>query len=180
MKEYRLITDIGEYNWEQGLKWIRKTKSLLLHQIVIDIGLSDNHIEKLKELNVQVVKPKSHFFSFIREVCEDDFVYCNVNFDKDIKFDICCYETKLDISKLLLGVSNIPQRVILSNKFEKTYGFDFLNVTYDTWNFLDGFASFSLDSGFVEMREGFNCLIFNLFVLYFKDVLSVEIEKMKA
>ncbi len=189
-----IFTGLEAANWQEGLKWVRTVKQAGVKVAVIDMGLEESHVDKLNELDVDII-PNSKkagvaqvdlFNSFIPYAEQNPGKY--VFWDSSVQTDgitalwgvwtFAAVKSNMDnVASLVYPLTAIDARVKLGRRLEievvdeyggTLYG-NLLAGTLDGWKMFVGFYNTLVETGTIEPTFPSRELAVNLFALYFRE-----------
>jgi hypothetical protein len=188
LNEIALFTDFDSDRFDQGMKWVRAAKSFGTPPTVIDHGLTDDQMEKLKELRVRLVdpvvktgsRPVDAWHTLVRHATGPS-CYCDLTAIPDRTIlgawdgkGIGAVSGDLSSFALLNPIVAISSRVKLFKAMEdsvfKTFGGYFLPsiIVGDlhSWTQLAGLAALLTECGVTDTVPGLRALNLNLYAAY--------------
>ena len=184
-----MFTGLDKNSYEAGLAWIDKFKQS--NFIVIDMGLDQDQIDKLKEFNVKIVSninkvkiPQVDLFNSFLSIDGLDpcgvYVYCNVEKIKETD-DICNVShlaatvlSNYNIATLVLPLVNIDNRVKIGKQLNNKpiYSSDFIVGKLIGWQIFIGLYSALIEMGIIEIVSSTLDFVLNLFALHFPNYIQ--------
>lgn len=189
-----IFTGLDAASWQAGLKWVRSVKQVGVKVAVVDLGMEDEHVEKLRELKVDVIEntkktgtPQLDLFNSFIPYAEEHvgkYVFWDVSIGAEDIASLWGVWTfgaakgeKDNIASLVYPLTAIDARVKLGDRLESEvvaeYGAsldgDLMAGTLDGWKLFAGFYNNLVETGTVEPHVPARTLALNLFALFFRE-----------
>ena len=186
-------TYLNKDRWEQGVQWIRSVKQAGIIVLVVDMGLDDEQLNKLQELNIRTlpntkkvgVNQSDVFNTLASDVLEDCvYLYWDVSIQCE---EVSAFWTTQKLCANLDKITNIPAlvyplaaintRVVIGKRLEETNIKNFGSPLFaglfagkaKSWQLFAGFYTSLVETGIIEPMVPAANLALNLFALYYPN-----------
>lgn len=192
-----IFTAFNSTSWDDGLKWVRLNKQIGIPLTVVDIGLNKENINKLNDLNVNVlplekkfgIEQTDIFNTMTSKMRNGIYMFWDILVQPEeiqqfwqVNKLITVKSLPVSISSLVYPFASIDLRVKFGEKIEQEVVAKFdgtlfsglISGTPEVWGVFVGFYNHLIDSGTLESNLFGRNLALNLMAIYFPELIEVK------